>query len=413
MDIIVGANKSIFKIMSRFYKPNNNYRLMHYCVQAPVEEGTLLFNLLTREVVLLSPEEFANLFQQDYLKEHWFLVPEDANEKDYVDLIRWVFTSKQNKGNEITSYTIFTTTDCNARCFYCFELGRSRVPMSQETAVSVVEYIKDHCVGKAVKITWFGGEPLMNTNAIQTICKGLKEASIQFTSRMATNGYLFNEQILNSAVENWNLKWVQITLDGTENVYNRIKAYTNKGDSPYQVVMCNIEKLLDASIDVYVRMNMDLNNSEDLLQLMDDLSRRFRGRKGIAVYAHHLFKDNMPMADMHTEDEWNKREAAMCRLEEKIRQCDFHAKRGISRSIKTNHCMADHGKAITIMPDGSIGLCEQSSESDAIGHIDTEDFDDALVESWKERTPAIPECADCFYYPDCIKLRKGVSDNLC
>ena len=33
------------------------YRLMHFVIQQPVEEGVLLYNVLTRAVALLSPEE--------------------------------------------------------------------------------------------------------------------------------------------------------------------------------------------------------------------------------------------------------------------------------------------------------------------------------------------------------------------
>ena len=122
--------------------------MMRYCVETFVDDGVLLFNLLTRELVLLSKQEHDRMTELDYLWEHWFVVPEDANEKEYADLVKWVLSARQKKSGAITGYTIFPTTDCNARCFYCFELGRSRVPMSRETALKVVEYIKTHCQGK-------------------------------------------------------------------------------------------------------------------------------------------------------------------------------------------------------------------------------------------------------------------------
>ena len=33
------------------------YRLMHFVVQLPVDEGLLLYNVMTRAVALLTPEE--------------------------------------------------------------------------------------------------------------------------------------------------------------------------------------------------------------------------------------------------------------------------------------------------------------------------------------------------------------------
>ena len=67
-------------------------------------------------------------------------IPEETKDKEYSDLVKWVWSNRQKKGKEITSYSIFTTTDCNARCYYCFEMGRSRMPMNQETALKVVQF---------------------------------------------------------------------------------------------------------------------------------------------------------------------------------------------------------------------------------------------------------------------------------
>lgn len=414
MQIVLDADKTILKILNSFRKNTNAAnRLMHFCVQAPTKEGTLLFNTLTRELVLLTPEEYAELYDLEYLKEHWFLVPQDLNEKEIVDLAKLFYANQQKKSKDITAYTIFTTTDCNARCFYCFELGRSRIAMTEETAHKVVQYIKNHCGGQPVKLAWFGGEPLYNAGVIDTICDGLRENGIEYQSSMVSNGYLFDAELVDKAVDKWNLKRTQITLDGTEKVYNRIKAYIYKDQNPYQVVLDNIGRLLDASILVHVRLNMDLHNADNLLELVDELTTRFAGKKGLIVYAHHLFDSNIPMAQIHTEEEWQKRDAAMCRLEQKIAEGGFESRGGISKRIRMNHCMADSDKAVTILPDGNLGLCEHYSESDFIGHIDREGFDPKIVASWRERMPEVPECAECFYYPECIKLKKCSSESVC
>ena len=413
MQHISPPNEAILQILKPFRTPVFRYRLLHYCVETPVEEGMLLFNLLTRELILLTPEEWENRFSLDYLKKHWFLVPEEAQEQEYADLVRWVLSSQKKKADAITGYTIFTTTDCNARCFYCYEMGRSRISMSQETARKVVQYIKDHCGGKEVKLLWFGGEPLFNREVIDIICDGLRREGIEFRSKMISNGYLFDDAVVRKAAENWELTSVQISLDGTEKVYNRSKAYIYREGSPYQVVLENIGRLLDASIAVTIRLNMDLYNAEDLLKLVDELSQRFNGRKGLSVYAHHLFDGDKPMAEMHSDAEWDARDLAMKRLTEKIAQCGLMNTGGIAKKLRTNHCMADSGHSITILPTGDIGLCEHFSETEFIGHIDREGFDAEMVESWKETVPALPECSDCFYYPTCWRLKKCANSRTC
>lgn len=413
MEVISKANELVLKILRKPKNTDRPRRLLRFCVETVVDDGVLLFNLLTKELLLLSREEYDHILDNDYLWEHWFVVPEDLNDKEYVQLAKWVVSTRQEKNKDITSYVIFPTTDCNARCFYCFELGRSRIPMSRETALKVVQYIKDHCGGKKVNLSWFGGEPLFNQEAIDTICTGLRQEGIEFSSFMVSNAYLFDDATVKKAVELWNLKRIQVTLDGTEEVYNKVKAYIYKEGNPYEIVLRNMEYLLDASINIAVRLNMDMHNADNLLELADELSQRFGGKKGIYVYAHHIFKNNESMADMHTEEEWQVREEAMDRLFEKLVQSGLAGKAGIPKGLKLTRCMADSGKSVTILPDGNIGLCEHFSESEFIGHIDREGFDEDMVASWKETIPEIEECATCFYYPECVMLKKCSNENKC
>ncbi|MBQ3557098.1 MAG: 4Fe-4S cluster-binding domain-containing protein [Oscillospiraceae bacterium] len=413
MKVVAQANEAVLTILKRFLKTDFQGRLMKYCLAQQVEDGVLLFNLMTREMVLLTEEEYSRATELDYLRQRWFIVPEQLDEKECMEFVRLIFKSKTKSKGEITGYTIFTTTDCNARCFYCFELGRSRIPMSEETAHKTAEYIKSHCGGKKVKISWFGGEPLMNPTAIDIICDDLREAGIEFTSSMVSNGYLFDDALAEKAENKWNLKRIQITLDGTEDVYNRIKAFVYSDTNPYQIVLNNIRRLLDREIQVVIRLNMDLHNAEDLLVLAEELTRRFGGEKLLRVYAHHLFQDGVANAERYTDAEWNEREAAMNRLNEKLLGGGLLSRGVISRDVKMNHCMADNDKCITIVPDGNIGVCEHYSETEFVGHLDREGFDAEMVAAWKQTMPEVPECADCFYYPECYKLKKCLNESVC
>ena len=170
----------------------------------------------------------------------------------YADQVRFIRRTMWKEPEHITSYTIFTTTDCNARCFYCYEMGRSRIPMSAETAHKAAAYIAAHCGGEKVHLHWFGGEPLFNKQVIDIICTDLAEKGIVYESMIISNGYLFDGATVEQAVSHWKLKSVQITLDGTEEIYNRSKAFIYKdGKSPYQVVLANIQRLLDAGVSVH------------------------------------------------------------------------------------------------------------------------------------------------------------------
>ncbi|MBQ9080123.1 MAG: radical SAM protein [Clostridia bacterium] len=413
MKIISEANKMVLKILGQQKLSESKYRLIKYCVQQRADNGFLLFNVLTRELLLLSDEEFEKLTEIDYLKDRWFLVPESFDDKKCADTVRWVQESTQKKSEHITSYTILTTTDCNARCFYCFEKGQPRIHMSEETALKTAEYIKKHCGGEKVGLTWFGGEPLYNLPIIDLISDKLKNDGVEFTSFMISNGYLFNDKVVKKASENWNLRNVQITLDGTEEVYNKSKAYIYREGSPYQVVLGNVERLLESKIAVNLRLNMDLYNAENLMKLADELAKRFGGRRGVSVYVRHIFASDIPMAEMHTEEEWEKRHQAMCQLEDRLSEVKLLQRSRIKKRSKLNSCMADSGNNVVIVPTGNIGLCEHYINSEFVGNINREGFDISAVDRWKERAPEIPECADCFFYPECIRLKKCTVSHSC
>ena len=139
-----------------------------------------------------------------FLVENWFYLPEGSfNECDWVDFLR------EKKINDtspqgINSYVIMTTSDCNARCFYCYEKGIPRISMSEKIAIATGDYIQRHST-KEVVLTWFGGEPLLNTSTIDIICQKLNDFGISYFSKIVTNGLLFTKEIVEKAVNAWKI----------------------------------------------------------------------------------------------------------------------------------------------------------------------------------------------------------------
>jgi len=101
---------------------------------------------------------------------------------------------------------------------------------------------------------------LFNKIVINTITDYLNEHNVQFTSFMISNGSLFNE-VSDEELEKWNLKNVQITLDGVDYKYNQIKNYD--GDlafKGYHTVIQSINRLSEKGISVSVRLNVSPTN---------------------------------------------------------------------------------------------------------------------------------------------------------
>lgn len=385
------------------------YRLMHFVVQQPVEDGLLLYNVLTKAVAFLSLEEAKKMAENPAsvpeLVAKWFAVPMDHDDRKLAQEVRAVGKMLEKRPKGITGYTILTTTDCNARCFYCYEKGRRRIPMTEETAGKAAAFIIQNSHGEKVKLRWFGGEPLYNKGVISIICGRLRDAGVEFRSSMVSNGYLFDETVIAEAVGLWNLKKVQITLDGTEEVYNRSKAFIYTDGSPYRRVLGNIHRLLDAGIRVTVRLNIDRHNADDLLVLAEILTAEFSGQKHFDVYSHSLFETGSQEAAVsHTDTQRKELFDARMRLQEKLREGRITLEGNLPYKLKMNRCMADNDASVLILQDGHLGKCEHYSDDHWFGHLDSPNRDEAVLADFKQIREEIDACAECFYYPDCYRL---------
>ena len=224
------------------YDSNKKYKLSDFVVKTIDSDVSLYFSCLTGELVEVSDTDSA----YEYLINHWFYIEYGVNEKINVPKLHKLIQSlRLNQKKSITDFQIITTTECNANCFYCYEAKYRKISMSTMTADKVVDFIAKHASGNKVKVMWYGGEPLLNSNIIDYISVKLASAGIEYTSSIISNGLLFTDSIVDRAMESWNLTNARITLDGTEQIYNRIKAYKDISVNPFSLVISNIEKLIN------------------------------------------------------------------------------------------------------------------------------------------------------------------------
>lgn len=399
-----------FVAPTQSYSNAKIYRQSKYSVSLEYKDKILLFNTLTREMLVLNKKQYKDIKKNDFLLQElvkkYFWVENDFDEKKLSQQIV-NFAKMFYKNDCITQFTIFSTMNCNARCFYCFEHGAKRYHMTNEIAYNVANFIIKKSCSKKVKLLWFGGEPLCNINAIDIICKSLKEANVEFKSKMISNGYLFDEKTAKHSKNNWNMNLIQITLDGTSEVYNRIKNYIYKpNNDAFDKVINNIESALKNDIRVLIRLNMDKNNSNDLFELTRFLCEKFKGYEDLlSIYVWMLYDDRGAVKRIKSNEErWNLTENLL-NLENYIYGCGFGLKGSPQKNIAVNMCVADSDSTMTILPDGKIGKCDHYSDSKFIGDINSEIIDNQMVNMWKELREEVELCERCSLYPQCIKLK--------
>ena len=288
--------------------------------------------------------------------------------------------------------------------------------MSEEIAHKTADFINRTCSHQEkVKLNWFGGEPLFNLVAIDIICERLAHLGVDFESSMVTNGYLFDDEIVKKAIENWHLDNVQITIDGTKKVYNRTKAYIYKDENAYERVLNNIERLLNANVKVDIRINVSLRNIDDVEHLVEELGDRFGRTKRLRVYTHALYDYHEGQTSMYEKTDEAQMQLLKRRvmLYDRLEELGFIRPNKISDKLILHKCMADSNHDVLITPDGKLGRCEQQTDEHLFGHVDSEERDQAVYDSYLEQLPESESCATCPYYPDCIRLRMCANNMEC
>lgn len=410
MQTIIEPRKNVMLLWRPPCPAQTRYRLMKYLLESETGDGLLLYNVVTSEMVLLDKSETEMIKRlplkytpemEQLIAEH-FLVKEDYDESKLVLELRAVLR-KLDVPERVSGFTILPTTECNARCYYCFESDHPRCTMTDQIAADTVAYVAKMCKGDPVDLSWFGGEPLVGMKQINKICAGLREREIQYRSGIVTNGYLFDENIVRTAKEDWHLSSAQISLDGTETVYNEVKAYVHPSENPYQRVLRNIDLLLDQKIAVNVRLNVTAKNATDLGNLVDELADRFGGEKGFSAYSHAVYEGVGfdPVTYDGDTREWVDVQTRA--LDAKLREKKLLGSLARLPRLNTVHCMSDGDIARMIYPDGTIGKCENKSSLEGIGDIYQDIVDQEMAARYKA-TEQIPGCGECPLFPDCIKL---------
>lgn len=411
MEIISPGQKNLIKMWSASKTKIDNYRPIKYMLEEVVEDGLLLCNTVTGELILLSEQEKEFYNQRQYNAEAFglelarkrFLVPYDFCEEKSIEQLRGIVRHIHNS-KELQTISILPTTDCNARCFYCYQSDNPHKTMTLETMDKVIDFIVKNSGSHAIKLLWFGGEPTLGCNKIDYICDQLSAANVKYYSTMISNSYLFSEELASRAKEKWKMQSIQITLDGTEAVYNNTKKYVSADSSPYRKVLQNIHCLLQEKIEVIVRLNLDLHNKEDLYLLIEELYAEFSRYELFKVYVHVIY-DNVGYAPMeHKEGQAEELETIKEDLELLLAQKGIGTQNSYALPhLKWQQCMADNDQCIQCSPDGLLGKCEHYIFEHIVGNIENGITDKKEINYWKESV-LWESCRECQLTPWCYHL---------
>ena len=386
------------------------YRWSDYAFFHDYDGERFLYHNLTKKMYQLEGEEFAAEPGARFTAEQItgdetlsklvadrFLVPEDKNETDLYEGYCKIARAMRMKKQGYDFFTILPTTACNARCVYCFEQGMKYVTMTDETVQQTIDFIKKERNPKhPVNFSWFGGEPLIGKNIIDKICSAMREAEIPYTSRMISNGSLIETDLVQKMKDDWNMKMVQITLDGVEEEYNRRKNYYFNYESAYWHVLARIKMLNVNDITVAIRINIDKGNIDGVLTMIGDL-------KNFIVKPEIVLFDLAPLFDLQESTEgiavWEK----SFQIIDEIRRLGYRVSPHYSiGSPRIHFCMADAPyEALVVNPEGKLYNCEHTEKAYCLGDVWNGVTNAEAVKRLAAVEPAQEQCHGCPYLPEC------------
>lgn len=387
----------------KFKKSQFNFVVKH-------DNVYLLHNTFSKSTIILNEKEYDsyNIIDEnsiifEFLVNNNFFVPVELDEVHLFNQIYETVELLENK-EFIDYFNIFTTTKCNARCFYCFESGVKQYDMSIKTAFDIVKYIERVSKDRAINISWFGGEPLCNQTVIDIISKELNKREISFNSYIITNGYLFEENIIKKARDIWNLKRAMITIDGTEEKYNTIKNYIYKNaSSPYKKVIKNINSLLTYGIAVHVKINLYNGNYEDAYKLTNELSDNFSKYSNFKIISSYIVDSNLNFK--FSNEEKMKQYNRYIEFEDYLKSKKLLMCAGLNMKINGNKCLASNDHSTAILPNGDLAKCDVDYNKSIYGSIYSNEKNKEVLNHYKQRVDYGILCNDCIYLPNCGFLK--------
>lgn len=334
----------------------------------------LLYSTFSTSMVELKTSLFTEIFQNRNYENHpdevsvlydmGFLVDDNYDERAFLESLRIQTLSANNASPSY--YIICPTTGCNARCYYCFEKGVVQKRMNEKTAEAVAKYIVTNHDENNLVIQWFGGEPLLEHGTISYIVDYLHENGVTFDSKIITNGYLLTDEVVDLAVNKWNVRIIQITIDALDEEYNKIKDYVYAEGNPFEIVMENIDRCLRKKINIRIRINFNPLEYGKAVETVDYLKERFGKNPDFFVYLAPI--DSTEIPSITQEFKQKKKHPLIELLDAEKDFCSFG--NYDSRMEKGTPYDAILRKYyLTPIPASCYGGCESSLTIDSMGNI--------------------------------------------
>ena len=307
------------------------------------------------------------------------------------------------------SLTICPTLACNFDCPYCFENhGKGKMtPEVQDDVVALAARMLDAAGTNKLHVTWFGGEPLLAPDVIESLSARLmalvEERGGAYEASIITNGYLLTQDIVDMLAR-VKVSSCQVTIDGLGDTHNATR-YLRGGGPTFDRIVDNLR-----TAKIPFRVNVRHNVHEGNRAETDELSA-FIGRIA-AESGNTLIYYPAPVSGSEVADERGRQVGLLCDTNASdigIRQeaMRFKAGRGV-------FCGANILWSVCIDDCGRLCKCWEAVDKEAVAFGTAHDWDpanplvtcsniDNLTRFLNASLPVDDEeCRACVWLPMCV-----------
>ncbi len=330
-----------------------------------------------------------------------YVVPKNVDEKFLINM-------RMLQGrfdNRMLSLTIAPTMACNFRCVYCFEQGHyGKTVMDEEIQELIVNFVKKRIQGvRQLKITWFGGEPLLGIPVIEKLSKRMIEVcernDVNYSASIITNGFLLNKETADKLKE-CKINTAQVTVDGSKDTHDKRRPLVGGGGT-YDIIMKNLSEVKDI-INITLRINVDYDNIMDADRVIETLrklgiEKLVRPHLGLVVPHNGSYHEEKCM----TDESYSKQNLQFLKRNNLPIQNIYPVPR-------INYCGADFVNSWVIDDRGYLYKCWNDIGNDmmSFGNLKYGDFflqSTNLIEQYSSFDPMTTDkCNECKMLPICL-----------
>jgi uncharacterized protein len=310
----------------------------------------------------------------------------------------------------ILNIVITTTLGCNFNCSYCCQ-GTEKVFefIPEVTITRIIEIINASTLNK-VKITWYGGEPLLNPNLVieasQKIKEHIEHQGRVYMGEMYTNGYLLTSRLA-TKLANAGINHFQISIDGSRSTHDASRMLRN-GSPSYDQIMDNINQNWEVNantISYTFRINLSSECSE-IKRVVSDLIASGADRWEFARFYLAPIEKRMGTNDENGETLDNLERFADI-YTEFLDLADSNAVKAVMPHFNQGICTATRKNSLIVTPNGEIHKCWDTvtTPSESVAKI-TEStksiVSKIVVNKWTDFDATLNiNCSKCRLLPVC------------